>query len=60
MRLQRPLSLISLRDKVVSIEARKQSGTEIMEQEIQKYHSNWHNHVERIPPVCLPQQAYSF
>jgi hypothetical protein len=30
-----------------------------MVEEIQEYQKKWHNHVERMPPECLPWQTYS-
>jgi hypothetical protein len=51
---------VSLRDKIRSEEVRKQLNTERMVEEIQEYQKKWHNHVERMPPECLPWQTYSY
>jgi hypothetical protein len=54
MRFLRPLLGVSLRDKVRSIYARTQLGTEPMEKAIQEYQKKWHSHVERMPRELLP------
>jgi hypothetical protein len=50
---------VSVRDKIRSEDVQKQLNTEGIVEEIQEYQKKRQNHVERMPPECLPWQTYS-
>jgi hypothetical protein len=60
IKLLRPLAGYTLRDHKYNDDIRSELGVQSITEILDIYRSNWHDHLIRMEPYCVPLQVYRY
>jgi hypothetical protein len=60
MRLLRAVAGVTLRDRIRSEDVRRRLQMGNVVEDIKQYQRKWLEHMECVPPKCVPWQAYFY